>query len=442
MSSRERLRAILHLAMPIVGGMLSQNLLNLVDTAFVGRLGGAALGAVGIGGFATFMLMTLVMGPASGGVQAIVSRRVGEERHSETAVALNGGILLALALGIPISLLGATLTPHLFPLLNADPDVVAAGVPYVQVRVLSLAPVAINFAFRGYWNGVSMPRMYMRTLLVIHATNIALDWILIFGNLGAPALGTFGAGLASAIATTVGALYYVRLGFKYARDAGFAHGLPDRETMATMVRLGVPAGLQQFTFFLGFTTLFWMIGKVGTLELGAASVLINMTLVAVLPGMGLGMAAATFAGRARGRGDIDDAERWGWGVVRVGCVYAVVLATVFISIPDALLRVFVVDEALIELARWPLRVVGLGLVFDVSGIVLSNALQGVGDMRRVLLVSLTLQWGLMLPAVYLVGPVLGHGLLAIWSVLVVWRGLSVMVYGFLWHRRDWADIDV
>jgi Na+-driven multidrug efflux pump len=73
----ERLRTILALALPIVGGMVSQNLLNLVDTAFVGRLGGAELGAVGIGGFATFMVITLVMGPAAGGVQAIVARRVG-----------------------------------------------------------------------------------------------------------------------------------------------------------------------------------------------------------------------------------------------------------------------------------------------------------------------------------------------------------------------------
>jgi putative MATE family efflux protein len=442
MSTRERLRQIMHLALPIVGGMLSQNLLNLVDTAFVGRLGGAALGAVGMGGFVVFMLITLVMGPAAGGVQAIVARRVGEERHSEAAVALNGGILLALVFGIPVSLAAAALTPSFFPLLNPDPDIVAAGVPYVQVRMLSLVPVSINYAFRGFWNGISMPKMYLRTLLLIHTTNIVLDWVLIFGNLGAPALGTFGAGLASAIATCVGSLFYIRLGFRYARDAGFAHGLPDRTTIAGMIRLGVPVGLQQFSFFLGFTILFWIIGRVGTAELGVATVLVNMTLVAILPGMGLGMAAATFAGQARGRGDIDEAERWGWAVVRVACVYAVVLASVFVAIPDVILGIFVVDDSLVALARWPLRVVGIGLIFDVSGIVLSNALQGVGDMRRVLFVSLTLQWGLMLPAAYTVGPLLGHGLLAIWIVLGIWRGLGVLAYGTLWHGRAWADIHV
>jgi MATE family multidrug resistance protein len=426
----------------MVGGMLSQNLLNLVDTAFVGRLGGAELGAVGIGGFATFMVITLVMGPAAGGVQAMASRRVGEGRLHETAVPLNTAILLALGMGIPLSIVAAAFTPVCFPWLNADPEVVAAGVPYVQVRMLSLVPVSINYAFRGYWNGVSMPWVYMRTLLVIHATNILLDWILIFGNWGAPALGTLGAGMASVIASTVGTLFYLWLGLRHARDSGFLRALPDRPTVATLVRLGVPVGMQQFSFFLGFTLLFWMVGQVGTPELGAANVLINMTLVAILPGTGMGMAAATLAGQAVGRGDIDEARRWGWDVVRLGCVYAAGLAAIFISFPGQLMGLFVLDSTIVEIARWPLRVIGIGLIFDVSGIVLSSSLQGVGDMRRVLLVSFSLQWGFMLPVVYLIGPVLGYGLLPIWMVMVLWRVAGVAVYSTLWHRRGWAHIRV
>lgn len=422
--------------------MLSQNVLNLVDTAFVGRLGAAELGAVGMGGFASLVLMTLVVGPASGGVQAIAARRVGAERHDETAVALNGGILLALVIGIPVSLALAATAPSLFPLLDDDPAVAAAGVPYVQMRLLSIVPVSINFAFRGYWNAMSMSRMYLQTIVVIHATNIALDWILIFGNLGAPAMGTMGAGLASSIATAVGSLLYIRLGFRHARAGGFARGLPDRATMATMIRLGVPVALQQSSFFLGFTMLFWIVGLVGTTELGAATVLINTTLVAILPGIGLGLAAATFAGEARGRGDVDDAERWGWDVVRVGVVYSGALAILFVSIPHLLISVFVTDPAIIELARWPLRVIGISLVLDVAGIVLSNALQGVGDMRRVMLVSLVLQWGLMLPVAYYVGPHLGMGLVAIWIVMGVWRAAGTAVYGLMWHRRAWAVIEV
>ena len=156
----------------------------------------------------------------------------------------------------------------------------------------------------------------------------------------------------------------------------------------------------------------------------------------------MGMAAATLAGQAVGRGDIDAARRWGWDVVRLGCVYAVGLAVIFISFPGQLMGLFVLDSSIVEIARWPLRVIGIGLIFDVSGIVLSSSLQGVGDMRRVLLVSFSLQWGFMLPVVYLIGPVLGYGLLPIWMVMVLWRVAGVAVYSTLWHRRGWAHIRV
>jgi Na+-driven multidrug efflux pump len=86
--------------------------------------------------------------------------------------------------------------------------------------------------------------------------------------------------------------------------------------------------------------------------------------------------------------------------------------------------------------------VGATLVFDVSGIILSNALQGVGDTRRVLLASLVMQWGLMLPAAYVIGPVLGHGIFAIWAAVGSWRAIQAFVYASLWRGRGWTAIHV
>ncbi|MGD9388504.1 MAG: MATE family efflux transporter, partial [Gammaproteobacteria bacterium] len=97
-------RRVLLLALPIIGGMVSQNVMNLVDTAMVGTLGDAALGAVGLGGFANFMFMALLLG-LSTGVQTIAARRKGEGALDQTAVALNGGLLVLLCVAPVLSAL-------------------------------------------------------------------------------------------------------------------------------------------------------------------------------------------------------------------------------------------------------------------------------------------------------------------------------------------------
>jgi putative MATE family efflux protein len=437
-----RRQRILVLALPIVGGMISQNVLNMVDIAMVGTLGDAALAAVGVSSFATVMIVSLVAGPAGGGVQAIAARREGEGRSTESAIPLNGGLLIALAIGVPVSLVLVWATPWAFPLLNPDPDVVAEGVPYTQARMLATTAVAMNMSFRGFWNGIGRSRVYLGTILVIHASNIFLNWVLIFGNLGAPALGTLGAGIASALATGLGTAVYAGFAIRRARAHGFLRGLPDAESLGTMLRIGSPEGLRQFSFFLGFTALFWIVGRVGTAELAGAAVLMNLTLVAILPGLGLGLAAATLVGQAMGRGDVDDARRWGWDVAKVAAVGTLLVAVPFVAAPDPILGVFLSEPATVELARLPLRCVGATLIFDVLGLVLLNAHVGAGDTRRMFVVSLVLQWGLALPAAWLVGPVYGLGLLGIWLTVVGWRLVASLIFAVSWQRGAWAVIQL
>ena len=277
-----RRRRILGLALPIIGGMLSQNVLNLVDTAMVGTLGDAALAGVGLGGFANFLFSAFVLG-LSTGVQAMAARRVGQGRLAETAIPLNGGLLLALTIAVPWSALLISLAPEYFPLLTGDAAVVEQGVPYLRARLFAMFAMGMNFAFRGYWNAVDKSILYMRTLISMHVVNIFLNWVLIFGNLGAPELGAAGAGVASAIATVFGTASYFLLGRSYARDAGFFHGLPDRQTMSTIIRLAAPAGLQQFFFAAGMTVFLMLVASMGTPELAATKVIIDLIPSAFCP---------------------------------------------------------------------------------------------------------------------------------------------------------------
>jgi MATE family, multidrug efflux pump len=437
--SPDRRKRVFALALPIIGGMVSQNLLNLVDTSMVGVLGNSALAAVGMANFAYFMANAFITGLAAG-VQAMSARRKGEGRLSETAVPLNGGVLLAVGLGLPLSIGLGVLAPTLFPLLDHDPVVAHLGAPYLRARLVGLVPLGINFAFRGYWNAVDMSSKYLRTLVVMHVSNVILAWILIYGHLGVPALGVTGAGIATTSATFLGTGYYVALAWRHAREGGFLRALPDRESMRAMLKVSIPSGLQQFLFAAGMTTFFGIVGKIGTAALAAANVLTNLTLVAYLPGLGFGLAAATLVGQELGAKRPDDARRWGWEVARLASFLVALICVPAVLMPDLILRGFLHDPATRALAVWPLRIVAIGIAFDSFGTVLMNALLGAGDSRRVMAVAVGMQWVIFLPLAYLVGPHLGGGLSSIWALNLSYRFVQAILFTRMWSRGRWAAI--
>ncbi len=435
----ERRRRIFGLALPIIGGMLSQNVLNLVDTAMVGTLGDVALAGVGLGGFANFLLSAFILG-LSAGVQAMAARRVGERRRSETAIPLNGGLLIAVVIAVPWSALLIVLAPDYFPLLTGDDAVIREGVPYLRARLFAMFAMGMNFSFRGYWNAVDKSVLYMRTLISMHALNIFLNWVFIFGNLGAPSLGATGAGVASAIATVFGTASYFFLGRKYASDAGFMEGLPTKETLVTIIRLAAP--LQQFFFAGGMTVFMAIVARMGTPELAATKVIIDLILVGILPGIGFGLAAASLAGQALGRGHPEDAMQWGWDVTKIAMTVVGAISIPVVLFPELILSIFIRDPATLDIARAPLRIFAASLFVDSVGVVLMNALLGVGDTKRVMVISTAYQWMIFLPAVYVIGPVLGFGLVLVFLMQVSYRALQSVTFALMWKGGRWQAIEL
>jgi len=436
-----RLRRILALALPIIGGMVSQNILNLVDTGMVGVLGDGALAAVGMASMVNFLSSSFILGLGAG-VQAIAARRLGEGRQGETAVPLNGGLILALSIGVPWSILLWILAPLFFPLLVDDMTVVEQGVPYLQARLLALTAMGMNYSFRGFWNATNRSRLYMRTLVLMHVLNIVLNWVLIYGNLGFPALGATGAGLASAIATWAGCAYYFILAMQHARQASFLRSLPDLVTIRSLLRLSVPTGIQTSFFAGGLVVFHILTGMVGTAELAASNVILNLMLVGVLPAMGFGLAAMSLVGQALGAKRVEEARRWGWDVGKLAVLIVTLIALPGIAVPELILGLFLHDPDTLELAANPLRLAGFGMVVDALGMVLMNCHMGAGDNRRVMFVSISLQWFFFLPTVYLVGPVLGLGLVAIYAANVGQRLLQSVILAYLWRGNHWTRIKV
>jgi putative MATE family efflux protein len=437
--NQSRTREILQLSLPIIGGMMSQNLLNLVDTWLVGGLGAAALAACGLANFLNFMSVAAITG-LSTAVQALAARRVGEGRLSETAIPLNGGLLLSVAVGVPLSVLLIALVPRFFPAMVNDPAVAEAGVPYLQWRLVAVALVGMNFSFRGYWSAVKLTRLYLYTLLWMHALNIVFSWTLIYGHFGFPALGTAGAGIGTSLAIAVGTATYFWHAGRHAKAHGFLHGLPNREQVRALLKLGMPTCVQQLLFSGGFTMLFWIVGQIGTGELAIANVLVNITLLAVLPGIGFGLAATTLVSQALGRKDPEDAYRWAWDVYKVAAVLFTALAVPMLLLPEPILAFFLRDPHLVELGTLPLRLIGAGILLDGLGLILMHALLGAGATGLVMKVSVGFQWLLFLPAAYLVGPVLGMGLTAVWIGMTLYRSLQTGVFVVAWQQRNWVHI--
>ena len=441
---KQRLQRILNLAMPVIAGMVSQNVLNLVDTAMVSRLpnSNAALAAVGYGGFILFLAQSIILG-LSTGVQASAARRKGQGRLGETGTFLNAALLIIALVAPLLSVLLFVLIPYLYPYINNDPDVIALGVPYLQIRSAAIIFIAMNFSFRGYWNAVDLTRLYMTTLIAMHVLNIALNYVLIFGHFGAPALGVRGAAYSSVIALGFGTTIYFWLGMRWARNYGFLQKLPCRDDIKRLVQLSLPSGVQQMFFSAGFLALFWIVGHIGTAEVAAANILMNVMLVAFLPGMGFGLAAATLVGQALGRNDPLDASRWAWDVVKVALVVMGLLGLPMVLMPEAVLSsIYRLQPETLEVALWPLRLVGLSMVFEAVGTVLQNALLGAGDTRRVMLTTIASQWLLFLPVAYMMGPFFGLGLTALWALQVFYRCLQALIFAGYWRGQRWALIKI
>lgn len=433
---RSRLKKILSIAVPIILGMISQNLLNLVDTAFVGRLGSTELAAVGMGGFANWLLVSFLLGLGSG-VQATAARRLGEGRMGETASGLKSALVLGTSIGIPAAVLGYAFAPEIFSFLVDDTAVVEAGAGYLAARFVGAPFAAANVAFRGFWNGINRSMQYLTTLVVMHVVNIVLDYGLIFGKLGMPEMGVAGAGYATSISLVVGTLTYILLAIFKARDSGFLQLKGTLDSMSSIVRLSAPAGLQNFLFSAGFVTFFIIAGSVGTRTLAASNVLINLAMVCVLPGLGIGLAGASLVGQALGRKDVEDARRWGWEVTRFGAFWMGVMGLV-LSLGNRLwLGIFIVDDPeTLELAVLPLIILGLGQWLDGIGVVLNNVLVGVGDTIAALLMGLFSQWVLFLPLAWFFAVEMEFGILALWVGML---GYRIVLSGLaLWRFKSGA----
>lgn len=436
----ERVKIISKLAFPVGVALSSTLVMSLIDLAMVGRLGNRAIAAVGLSAFSFTLVLACVTGiePA---VQGLVARSRGEGSTEPGCLPLNGGLLTALIVGIPLTIVCYLFTPSYFSLISSDPEVTRIGVPFLRTLYISIIAVGMIVAFKGYWAGIEKPSVFMCVALSMDCLNIFVNYVLIFGHFGAPALGATGAAIGTVSSLYIGVMVHFAIVHYRFRNDDFLNIKPEASLLVRIFKLGLPATLQNLFYSAGYVVFFWLVGQVGTAELAAAAVLVRIAEVLLFLAMSLGSASATLVSKAIGERDLAGAAQWGWDSGKLGVIAISLLGTPLVLFPRMFLSIFLSDPHTIAITLIPLRLVGATAGMGSLLWIFTYTLFSVGDGNRVAVVAFTMQC-IFLPIVWIVGPYSHHGLLQIWLVQMAYGALATVLITAIWADGRWKRITI
>lgn len=430
------------LAVPVVLANLAQTLMGVVDTLMVGRLGTAAIAAVGV---ATLLFSTLATGLRSFdvSVQVFTARRDGEGRPAEVGAVLGTGLFLALTVGLLVTIAGLRWPWAFVGLVSPDTEVVALGASYFALRCAGLLPFLAYFMTRACFDGLGQTRIGMLTGVGMNLLNVGLNWVLIFGNLGAPALGVRGAALASSLASLAAALVILVIALGGARRRRYrllAQGTVQRALMGSLLRLGWAPALQATALVGGLVVFVVILGQVSTVAVAAGNIVMRIAALAVMIAVGVGVVVQTLVSRSLGARDARGAWHAGLAGAWLAASLMLLAGVPMLAVPDAMLGAFAPEPPVLAAGRQILRLTALVQVLAAVSLTFAGALRGAGAARQVLLVEVATGGLFLLPAAWLFAVVLGGGLLGAWWALALWLAVHAIWMTRLFWSRHWLKI--
>ena len=432
-------RTVLKISAPAVAGLSAQMVVSVVDTAMVGRLENTSvvLAAMGLGMLATWAI-TSVFSSLATGTHVLVARRTGETDYAGAGSVLNNSLLLALVLGLVFGAPGYFFSFNVIDFFSSDHAVAVAGTGYMQWRFFGLIFFLFVVSYRGFFNGIGDTHVFMYSAIIINFTNIALNYVLIFGAFGIRPMGLAGAGASNAISNVVGCLFFLSVTFlrRYrTRYRYYAVVRISGDLLRQIVKISIPVSFQNILILVGFLVFVSITGMIGTSQQAASQVVITALFMSFLPCFGFGVGAQTLVGQSLGNGKRQLARRYGLETARLATYFTMVLGAVFILFPDLVIILITTNSEVTEIARPILRIAGAAQVFYASGIVLAHALQAAGATVYVMLVEVLTHWVVFLPVSYVLGVKLGFGLPGAWFALPIY----IISYSLLIYRKYRSD---
>jgi multidrug resistance protein, MATE family len=418
---RRELRTLLALAGPVVLAEIGWMSMGIVDTLMVSPLGPQAIGAVGLGSSLFLAIGIAGMGVLFG-LDTLVSQAFGARRLDECHRWLFHGLTLALLLAPPLMLTvwAASLALASFGL---HPQVLPLATSYLALLDLSLPALLIYAACRRYLQAVSIVSPVMFALISANLVNAFFNWVLIFGKLGFPAMGTDG----SAVATTAARVYMasvLAVAVVWAdrrRRTGLwqASRRIERTRLWQLFALGAPAA-GQVTLEVGvFSAATAFAGKLEPMSLAAHQIALNIAALTFMVPLGVQSSAAVLVGQAIGRRDPRGASRAGWLALGVIAAFMLMVGAIFFTIPARLIGLFTGNAGVIAIGVSLLSVAAVFQLFDGVQGVATGILRGVGNTRTPMWCNFVGHWLIGLPIGWSLCFVLG------WGVVGLWIGLSV-----------------
>lgn len=429
------LRPTLALAVPIMLGQVSQMLMGITDSMMIGRVGTVELAAAAFAGAVFGLIFVGCIGLLQPG-SILVARAHGAGRPEEAGLWLRHARGLAWVCGLALAglMAGSLAVAGSF---GQPAEVVAAMGPYYALVAASLVPTMLFQADRQFAEALGRPWEPLAIMLAGAALNVLLNWLFIYGRLGAPEWGLTGAGVATLVARVATVLV---LRWRLGRVAAFAVAMGAARTSRMMrararemLALGIPMGAALFFEGGAFSAAAVMAGWLGTVPLAAHQIAISCAALTFMVPLGLSIALAMRTGEAVGAGRLDRVRPMALGATFLTCATAAGSTLAFVVAGEAVAGGFSRDGAVVALAARVLVVAAVFQLFDGLQVVFAGSLRGLTDVKAPLAASFVAYWLLALPAGWWFGVRGGGGLEGIWVALA--GGLAVAAALLGWRLR-------
>ena len=419
------------LALPVAAVQVGMNLMGVVDTLMVGRVSATDLAAAALGNVYFFAVTSFGMGVLMA-LDPILSQALGA---GDTA-AVRRGIQRGLVLSVGLTVLASLLTLPAEALLAAarqPVDVVPVAARYALACVPGMFPYFAFIAVRQALQAMGRMRPILITIVFANLANVALNYVLIFGKMGFPALGAVGSGWASSGSRWIMAVGLVITAWPVLRPRllPFTRACLAPAPLGRMVALGAPVGMQIMLEFGAFGAAGLLMGLLGTIPMAAHQIALNLASFTFMVPLGVSQATAVLVGRAVGQGDAEGARRAAGGGLLLGVGFMAFTALAFLLVPAFWARLYTPDLELVALAAVLLPIAGLFQVMDGLQVVSAGILRGVGDTRHPMLLALVGFWVIGMPAAIFLSFGLSMGPAGLWWGLAL--GLGAV--GLLLLRR-------
>jgi MATE family multidrug resistance protein len=349
---------------------------------------------------------------------------VGAEDHDAVAHALHRGRVIVAVLSLVTALLMTPARPGLVA-TRRQPEIIADTTAYVHISSPGIVPYLAFVLFRQTLQALHHVRSIVWTIVGANVTNAGLNWVFVYGHLGSAALGAPGSAIATLVSRWLMAVVLLALAWPRLHPHLFPLRAESwrRRPIISMLRLGVPIGVQQLLESSAFGAIGLLMGVIGTVQVAAHQIAITLAALTFMVPLGVSAAAAVRVGYAVGAGDALRARRAARAALACGMGFMTFTALVFLSMPGGLARLFTGDAGVVRIASLLIPVAGVFQVFDGAQAVGAGVLRGLGDTTAPLVAMLAGYWLIGLPVSVWLGFHTSLGAAGLWWGFVASLGV-------------------